>query len=718
MRRLLPMTILFALPSAACGPTGTGGGSVEPGGAGTTTEPPAEPNPLLEPWPGPFGGVPPFELVADEQFEPALVEAMRRHRAEVDAIVADPAPPTFENTLVALERSGAVLDRVRSLFSLMNATRANDLLQDVQRRITPELSRHYDALLLDEALYARIRSVFDRRDELGLAGEPRALVERYHLDFVRAGAALPPEGKQRLADLNSELSALSVQFSQNLLAETDGFLLLLETEEDLAGLPERVRAEAADAAARRGHEGQWAVTLQNPSWIPFLTFSTRRDLRERVYTAYTHRGDNDNEADNKALAAKIAALRAERAALLGYPHHAAYVLEDNMALTVERVRELLDRLWEPALRNARREADDMRALIREDGDDFELRAWDWWYYAERIRKARYDLDEDQLRPYFPLDRVRDAAFEVAGRLYGITFHPREDLPGWHPDVRAFEVREADGSIVGLFYTDYHTREGKRSGAFSTALREQSRVDGESLPVIANVCNFPTASPDRPALLSLDDVHTLFHEFGHALHGLLSDRTYPRLTGTSVVRDFVELPSQIMENWAEHPDVLREFARHVETGEPIPDELVERIQQARTFNEGFATTEYLAASYLDLAWHVRTETTAADVTAVEQAELERIGLIPEIASRYRSTYFAHIFSGGYSSGYYSYIWAAVLDADAFEAFREAGLFDPETARKFREHILAAGGTEPPMDLYLKFRGREPAIEPLLVRRGLL
>ncbi|MBN1770628.1 MAG: M3 family metallopeptidase [Deltaproteobacteria bacterium] len=712
------MTILFALPSTACGPAGTGGGSVEPAGPGTPEVPVVEPNPLLEPWPGPFGGVPPFAALTDELYEPGLVEAMCRHRAEVDAIKADPEPPTFENTLVALERSGFVLDRVRSLFSLMNATRANDLLQDVQRRITPELTRHYDALLLDEALYARIRSVFDRRDELGLTGEPRALVERYHLDFVRAGAALPAEGKQRLADLNSEISALSVQFSQNLLAETDGFLLLLETEDDLAGLPERVRAEAADTAARRGHEGQWAVTLQNPSWIPFLTFSTRRDLREQVYTAYTHRGDNGNAADNKALVAKIAALRAERAALLGYPHHAAYVLEDNMALTVERVRELLDRLWEPALRNARREADDMRALIGEDGDEFELRAWDWWYYAERIRKARYDLDEDALRPYFPLERVRDGAFEVARKLYGITFHPREDLPGWHPDVRAFEVREADGRVVGVFYTDYHTREGKRSGAFSTALREQSRVDGESLPVIANVCNFPAASPDRPALLSLDDVHTLFHEFGHALHGLLSDRTYPRLTGTSVVRDFVELPSQIMENWAEHPDVLREFARHVETGEPIPDELVDRIQQARTFNEGFATTEYLAASYLDLAWHERTETAEADVTEFERAELERLGLIPEIVSRYRSTYFAHVFSGGYSSGYYSYIWAAVLDADAFEAFREAGLYDPETARKFRENILAAGGTEPPMDLYLRFRGREPAIEPLLVRRGLL
>ncbi len=676
-----------------------------------------ESNPFFSEYDTPFG-VPPFSKIKEEHFMPAFKEGMKQQKREIEAIINNPETPTFENTIEAMERSGALLTKVSDVFDNLTSANTNDNLQEIAKEVTPLLSGHNDDINLNPNLFERVKQVYDKKDEIALSGEQSALLEKYYKNFVRGGANLDPEKQKRFREINEQLSLFSLQFGENILKEDNAFELVIDNEEDLAGLPQSAVKGAAETASERGYEGKWVFTLHKPSLIPFLQYSEKRGLREKMFKGYINRGDNGNELDNKEILSKMAALRVERANLLGYKTHADFILDENMAKTPDRVYKLLDQLWVAALPIAKKEAKDMQEMIKSEGNDFKLEAWDWWYYSEKVKKARYDLDDAALRPYFKLENVRDGAFAVATNLYGITFEERPDLPVYHPDVKAFEVKEADGKHIGILYTDYFPRASKRGGAWMNAYRKQFRQDGKNItPVIANVCNFSKPTGDKPALLSFDEVETLFHEFGHALHGLLSNSTYHTISGTSVPRDFVELPSQIMENWASEPEVLKSYARHYETNEPIPDELIEKLENSGHFNQGFATVEYLAASFLDMDWHTLTEVKELDPVEFENNSLNKIGLIPEIVSRYRSPYFRHIFSGGYSSGYYSYIWAAVLDADAFEAFKENGLFDKKTALAFRENVLSKGGSDDPMTLYVKFRGAEPKIEPLLKRRGL-
>ena len=675
-------------------------------------------NPFFTDWTTPFGA-PPFDRIKVEHFKPAVLEGIRRHQEEIKAIAENPDPPTFANTLEALDRSGLFLDRAEKVMENLLSAHTSDELQAVAQELAPALSAHYDSIFLDAKLFARVKAVYDQRDQLGLNPEQKQLLEKFYRDFVRAGAGLDEAKKARLKEINQELAVLELKFAENVLKETNAFELVIENAADLEGLPANVVAAAAEAARERGKEGKWVFTLHKPSLIPFLQYSPRRELREKIFKAYINRGNNGNERDNKALVARTIALRIEKAGLLGYKTWADYVLEENMAKTPENVYRFLEQVWKPALKRAREEAADLQKLIRAEGGNFKLEAWDWWYYAEKLRKQKYALDEEMLRPYFKLENVIDGVFLLANKLYGLNFEERKDVPVYHPEVRVFEVKEADGRLVGLLYTDYFPRASKGAGAWMNALRDEYRVGGERIaPLIINCGNFTKSTPEQPSLLSWEEVTTLFHEFGHALHGLLSDCTYLRLTGTNVARDFVELPSQIMENWVAEPEFIKLFARHYQTGEPIPDELVAKIKNAQYFNQGFITVEYMSACYLDMDWHVLTvPLKAEEVMDFENKALGRIGLIPEIVVRYRSPYFSHIFAGGYSAGYYSYIWAEVLDADAFEAFKEKGLFDAETARAFRENILARGGSEDPMTLYVKFRGREPKVEPMLRRRGI-
>ena len=680
---------------------------------------PASANPFYAEWETPFG-VPAFDKVELEHYRPAFDEGIKLHKKEIAAIIANQSTPTFENTIEAMERSGAMLDRVAHVFFAMRSSMTNDEIEAIAKDVAPKLSKHRDEILLDDRLFQKVEAVYRQKDELDLTPEQRRLLEEQRKGFVRGGAKLAADKKQQLKDVNVELSLLSLKFGENVLKENNRFEMVIEDRADLAGLPDSVVAAAAEAATERGGEGKWAFTLHKPSLIPFLQYSEKRALREKMYRGYINRGNQGDELDNKETAAKMAALRVERAKLLGYETHAHFVLEENMAKEPKNVYELLDELWKPALARAKTEVIEMQRMIDDEGGDFKLQSWDWWYYAERIRKAKYALDEEMLRPYFKLENVLDGAFEVAGRLYGLQFEKRTDVPTYHQDVSVFEVKEADGTHVGILYVDYFPRASKRGGAWMGEFRQQSKVDGENIrPIVYNVGNFSKPTAGKPSLLSFEEVETLFHEFGHALHGLLSDCAYQSLAGTNVPRDFVELPSQIMENWATEPEVLRGYARHHETDQPMPDALIEKTRQARHFNQGFATTEYLAASFLDMNWHTLTEADAElDVLAFEDKCLDKIGLIPEIISRYRSPYFRHIFAGGYSSGYYSYIWSEVLDADAFGAFKEGGdIFNPKTAKAFRENILSRGNTEDPKVLYRRFRGKEPDIEPLLERRGL-
>ena len=680
-------------------------------------EPPAvQPqNPFFQEWQTRFG-VPPFDQIRTEHFLPALEEGIAQHDREVAAIAQSPAPPTFANTIEALDASGRLLEKAGSVFSNLTSAETSDALQAIQKKVAPMMAAHRDDIRLNPALFQRVKAVWETRATLKLDPDRDKLLEDAWKDFVRGGALLPKEGQGRLRAINAELASLSVKFADNLLKETNAYKLVVETKEDLAGLSERVVAGGAEAAKKAGLEGKWVYTLQAPSLWPFLQGADNRELRRQILTAYTTRGDHGDETDNKATLARIAALRAERARLLGYKTHADFVLDENMAKTPSRVYEFLDRLWTPAKAMAAREAVDLQAAIRADGKDFALEPWDWSYYAEKVRKARFDLDEQALRPYFALDRVRDGAFWVANRLYGITFTELDGLPVYSPEVKAFEVKDADGSHLAVFYVDYHPRPGKRGGAWSSRYRGSWVEKGVSVrPVVVNVCNFSRPAGDTPALLSIEEVETLFHELGHGLASILSKVRYRGLA--SPPRDFVELPSQIMENWATEPEVLQHYARHWKTGEVIPAELVDKIKRSRQFNQGFATVEYLAASLLDMDWHTLAETKEKDATAFEGASLERIGMPAQIVPRYRSPYFQHVFAGGYSSGYYSYIWAEVLDADAFQAFKEKGLFDPATARSFRTHVLERGGSEEAMALYVRFRGQEPSVEPLLAKRGL-
>ncbi len=675
-------------------------------------------NPLLNEYDTPFE-VPPFDRIKVEHYLPAFEEGIKQHKVQIAAITNESQAPTFANTVEALERSGALLSRVSDVFFGLNSANTSDEMQEVAKTVAPMLSKHADGILLDAKLFERVKAVYEKREEANLTPEQRTLLDEYYKDFVRGGANLDAAQKGALTKINEELSVLTLQFGENVLKEDNRFELVVDNQEDLAGLPENVIAGAAEAANEREHAGKWVFTLHRPSMIPLLQYSQKRDLREKIFKAYIERGNHNDECDNKQTLSRIVELRQERAKLLGYKTHATFVLEECMAKEPGAVYALLDQLWTPALAMAKKEAGDLQAMINQEGNDFRLEPWDWWYYAEKVKKAKYDLDEEMLRPYFKLENVRKGAFDLATKLYGITFDERSDIPKYHEDVTAFEVKEADGSHVGVLYVDYFPRASKRGGAWMGAYRDQSRIEEKRVaPVICNVGNFSKPTADKPSLLSVDEVTTLFHEFGHALHGLLSNCTYEKLSGTEVATEFVELPSQIMENGAMEPSVLNEYARHYETGEPIPDDLIDKMTKSKHFNQGFATTEYLAASYLDMNWHQLAEPKGVDPIQFENDAMKRIGMIPEIVVRYRSPYFRHVFSGGYAAGYYSYVWAEVLDADAFQAFKETGdLFHAATAKSFRENILAAGGTEDPMKLYMRFRGKKPDIEPLLERRGL-
>jgi peptidyl-dipeptidase Dcp len=674
-------------------------------------------NPLLEDWDTPFG-VPPFDRISSDDYLPAYRASMKTHDAEIDAIVANSDVPSFENTIEALERSGSALNRVDQVFAAVDASNSDDVTKETAKIVAPELSAHTDNIWLNKELFNRVLVVYEQRDTLDLNAEQRHLLEETHKDFVRAGANLEDEAQSRLREINAELAELSQEFQQNLLDETNNFELLVTDKADLGDLPASLVALAADEAKRRGHDCEcWAFTLQRPSINPFLQYSPNRDMRKTLFDAYAMRGDNDNESDNKTIISRMIQLRAERSALMGYDSHARFVLADAMAETPDNVYKLLDQIWEPALRVSKQERGDLEAMMRADGIDDRLRGWDWRYYTEKVRKAKYDLDEDALRPYFEVGAVRDGVFALSTKLFGLQFEQRDDLPKWHPDQQVFEVKEADGSHLAILYMDFFARESKQGGAWMNAMRSQSNVDGFVTPIVTNDFNFPAPTEDSPSLISLINAETLFHEFGHALHGMLSNVTYESFSGTNTPRDFVEFPSQVMENWMREPEVLRMFAKHYETGEPMPQEIVDKINASAKFNQGFITVEYMAAAYLDMAYHVLDTTEAVEPRGFESAAMADIDLIEEIIPRYRSGYFLHIFGHGYEAGYYSYIWSEILDADAFMAFEETSLFDPETAARYREEILSKGGTRPGMELYRNFRGREPSIEPLLENRGL-
>jgi peptidyl-dipeptidase Dcp len=673
-------------------------------------------NPLLQPWSGRFG-LPPFAGIEPGHFPAAFEQALGEHRAEVQAIAANPAAPDFDNTIAALERSGALLGRVANLFFVLAGAHTGEALQAVEREVSPLLARHDNEIYLNEALFRRIDDLHRRRDGLGLTAEQVRVLDRYHTHFVRAGAALPAGKKRRLAEIGERLASLGTAFGQNVLADEKAFALVLE-QGDLAGLPDFVLAAARAAAEERGFAGKHVITLSRSSIEPFLQFSARRDLREKAHRAWLQRGENGGASDNRAIVAEMVALRAERAKLLGYASFADYRLADQMAKTPEAVRDLLDKVWQPARARAERERGELQAMVRNEGGNFALAPWDWRYYAEKVRKAKYDLQESEIKPYFQLERMIEAAFETARRLFGLSFTP-VDIALYHPDVRAWEVKDAGGRHVGLFLGDYYARESKHSGAWMIGLRDQEKLRGDIKPVIVNVMNFSKPEPGHSALLSRDDARTLFHEFGHALHGLLSDVTYPLLAGTAVSSDFVELPSQLYEHWLEVPEILKKYARHCSTGEPMPQALLDRMLAARNFNQGCATVEYVASASVDVDLHSLPEAQRVDVTAFERTALARIGMPEEIAMRHRLPHFQHLFSGGgYAAAYYSYLWSEVLDADAFLAFEETGnVFDPETAKRLRDYIYAAGNLRDPAEAYTAFRGRLPTADALLKKKGL-
>jgi peptidyl-dipeptidase Dcp len=662
--------------------------------------------------------VPPFHLISDEHYLPAFREGIKRQQEEIDAIVNNPESPTFENTILALENSGELLSRVSSVFYNLTSANTSEALEAIATEISPELSAHGDNIALNEKLFARIKQVWETRDQAGLNAEERKLLEEKYKSFERGGANLNDEDKAKLREINEKLALLSIQFGQNQLAETNDFKLVIEQKSDLAGLPKDLIDAAAEEASSQGMEGKWLFTLHNPSVMPFLQYADNRELRKQIWNAYQMRGNNDNHYDNKQIVRELVSLRAKRANLLGYANHAAYKLEESMAGNPTEVYDLLNRLWTPALAKAKKEAADLQAKINQSGEKFKLEPYDWRYYTEKIRKERFDLNEEEVKAYFSLDNVRDGIFDLCDKLYGLQFKIVKDIPVYHEDVTAYEVTEKDGKHVGILYMDFHPRASKRGGAWMTSYRSQKTVNGKRLaPVISIVCNFTKPTASKPSLLTFDEVETFFHEFGHALHGLLSNVTFESLAGTNVYTDFVELPSQIMENWAAEPEFLRLYAKHYQTGKVIPDALIEKLQQASTFDQGFATTEYLAASLLDMHYHTMDRDLHEDINAFEKAAMKKIGLMDEIIPRYRSTYFGHIFSGGYSAGYYSYIWSGVLDTDAFAAFKETSLFNKAKADAFRKHVLEKGGTEDPMELYVKFRGAKPGIQPLLNKRGL-
>ncbi|MDR2389869.1 MAG: M3 family metallopeptidase [Tannerellaceae bacterium] len=679
-------------------------------------------NPFFAEYSTPFG-VPPFNEIKIGHYKPAIEKGIEEQAREIEAITANEEAPSFDNTIRALDQSGKLLNKATIVFSGQNSANTNEEMEALSREISPLLSQHRDNISLNAELFARVKALYEDRANLGLDKEEAKLLEETYKDFVRGGANLSPEDQAKLRELNSQLALLQLTFGQNMLKETNAFQLIIDNQADLAGLTEALIANAADAAQKAGLEGKWLFTLQNPSIMPFLQYADNRDLREKILKGYLMRGNNGNENDNKEVVKQLVTLRLEKAKLMGYPDYAAFVLEERMAKNANSVYALLDELWTPALKVAHRELEDIQNEITKEGKGFTAEAWDWRYYFEKAKKAKFDLDESQVRPYLKLENVREGAFYVANKLYGITFTPIEDIPLPHPEALAFDCREADGTHLGVLYMDFFPRASKRGGAWCGGYRSQKYEDGQRVaPIVTIVCNFTPPAAGEPALLSLDEAETLFHEFGHALHSLFRDVHYSGIA--SVPRDFVELPSQIMEHWVLEPEVLKVYARHYQTDGEIPADLMEKLDKSSKYGQGFATTEYLAASLLDMDYHVlqalpaHTENVTLDVVAFEAETLNKRGLLSQIPPRYRSTYFNHTMGGGYTAGYYSYIWSEVLDADAFEAFKETGdIFNPEVAARFRSYVLTPGGIDDAMEMYKNFRGKEPNTGPLLKNRGL-
>lgn len=697
--------ILLAACAAAllngCGPQGK---QTEAGG-----------NPFLAEYTAPFQ-VPPFDLIKMEHYKPAFLQGMEEQKAEIDAIVNNSEPATFENTIAALDQSGALLRKVRTVFSGLKSANTNDEMDALSRELSPLQSKHSDDIRLNEKLFARVKAVYENPGELNK--EQKKLLEETYKDFVRGGANLDGESQKKLRELNSEISMLQLTFGQNMQKETNAFQLIVDKEEDLAGLPQNLIAGAAETAREAGMEGKWIFTLHNPSVMPFLQYADNRDLREKIFKGYINRGNNGNANDNKEIVRKLVKARLEKAKLMGYEDYASFALEERMAKNSDAVYTLLNQIWTPALAKAKEELADINAEIKKEGKTFAAEGWDWRYYADRAKKAKFDLDENQVRPYLKLENVRDGVFHVANKLYGITFTQLNNLPLPHPDAQVFECKDKDGSHLGVLYMDFFPRASKKGGAWCGTYRSQTYKDGKKVtPVVTIVCNFTKPAAGQPALLSADEANTLFHEFGHALHNLFKDVHYYGVA--SVPRDFVELPSQIDEHWAFEPEVLKVYAKHYQTGEVIPAALVEKMDKSGKYGQGFATTEYLAASLLDMDYHVLKDVPAdMDVMKFEGEALGKRGLLKQIPSRYRTTYFNHTMGGGYTAGYYSYIWAEVLDCDAYEAYKETGdIFNQEVAGKFRKYILTPGSIDDAMDMYVNFRGKQPGIEPLLKNRGL-
>jgi peptidyl-dipeptidase Dcp len=663
---------------------------------------------------------PPFDAIKTEHFKPAIIAGIEQQSKEIDSIADNPKPATFENTIVAMDESGRLLSRVNHVFDAINGANTDSVIQAIADTVTPLMSEHRDNIYLNEKLFARIKAVHDDSSAVSsLTMEQKRLLDNYYKDFVRSGIMLNKEQKERLREINKQLDLLSLSFGKNLLAETNDYKLVIDNKDDLAGLPDDVVAIAAQTAKDNGMDGKWIFTTSRPSWEPFMQFEKNRSLREKLYKAMYSRCNNGNAYDNKENIKNIVNLRLEKAKLLGFPTSAAYVLDETMAKTPENVFKLLNDIWKYALPKAKEERAELQQMIKAEGGDFKLESWDWWYYAEKLRKQKYDLNEDEIKPYFVMENVvRDGAFACAHKLYGLNFTEIKNIPVYQKDVKVFKVTDADSSYVGVIFLDYFPRAGKRAGAWMSNLTEQSVREGKFIhPIVYNVANLNPPSGNTPSLLNIDQVETIFHEFGHALQGLLSKCNYEGVSGTNVYRDFVELPSQINEHWATNPEVLKMYAKHYQTGKTIPDELVQKIQKAKTFNQGFMTTELVAAAILDMKWHTIESPLTVNVDTFENKVLNDIGLIPEIIVRYKSPYFAHIFDGGYYAGYYSYLWAEVLDADAFQAFVEKGVFDQATAKSFRDNILSKGDTEDPMVLYRRFRGADPNPDYLLKNRGL-
>jgi peptidyl-dipeptidase Dcp len=675
-------------------------------------------NPFFETYKNKYGA-PPFDKIKNEHYMPAFKEGIKRHQDEIDSIANNPAAPTFDNTIAAMDFSGDLLKKVSSVFFNLYSCNTNEGMEKIVTEISPILSEHNDNIYLNEKLFARVKTLFDTKDKLGLTDEQVRLIEKYHRGFIRSGAALNPEQKTKLRAINKELGLAQLAFGKNVLDETNAYKKVIDKKADLAGLPESVIQAAAEAAKEAKIPGKWVFTTQKASFIPVLQYSENRELRKELLIAYTTRANHNNASNNDAVINKIMKLRTQKAQLLGFTTSADFILDDTMAKTPKAVYDLLNTVWTPALAKAKEEVGELQKLMDAEGKGEKLEPWDWWYYSEKLRKAKYDLEEEALRPYFKLENVRQGVFDLASKLYGLKFKKLTDMPVYDPDVEVFKVTDANDSLIGILYTDYFPRAGKRAGAWMNNITDQYKKDGVNhRPIICNIGNFTKPTAGKPSLLNMDEVETMFHEFGHALHGLLTQCTYPSLSGTSVSRDFVELPSQVMENWCWEPQVMKTYARHYKTGELMPKELMDKIQKAGTFNQGFINVELLAASFLDMDYHMMKDTTNFDVTNFEKASLDKIGMIPQIIVRYRSSYFNHIFSGEYCAGYYSYTWAAVLDADAFQAFKETGdIYNPKVATAFRKKLLEKGDTEDPMKLYRDFRGANPNPDALLKKRGL-